>query len=279
MGIERIIDPETSPEARFGYELRERRKKAGMTLAQLGARVALTGQQIGNVERGDRRMDEDRARRCEEALGLSPNDLAQHLPRRCRKNLSFRNFLPWLEREKRATELCAYEGLIVPGLLQTREYAEAICRGGPGMTPEQVEETVEARMQRQVILRQGKPPYLYAVLDQGVLLRPVGSEKITRDQLQHLLAMGRSPNIVLQIVPLRAMSTSGLVAGFMIARTAADGDEAAYIDAPGGGRMIDRLESLEKLRVWFQTIRADALPRADSLALIEERLEQPWIWN
>jgi transcriptional regulator with XRE-family HTH domain len=279
MGIERTIDPETSPEARFGYELRERRKKAGMTLAQLGARVALTGQQIGNVERGDRRMDEDRARRCEEALGLSPNDLAQHLPRRCRKSLTFRNFLPWLDREKRATEICAYEGLVIPGLLQTREYAEAICRGVPGVTPDQAQETVEARMQRQAVLHQGRPPYLYAVLDQGVLLRPVGSEEITRNQLQHLLTMGRNPNIVIQIVPLRAMSTSGLVAGFVIARTAADGDGAAYVDTPDGGRMVDRLESVEKLKFWFQTIRADALPRADSLALIEERLEQPWIWN
>jgi hypothetical protein len=224
-------------------------------------------------------MDEDRARRCEEALGLSPNDLAQHLPRRCRKNLTFRNFLPWLEREKRATEICAYEGLVIPGLLQTREYAEAICRGVPGVTPDQAQETVEARMQRQAVLRQGKTPYLYAVIDQGVLLRPVGSEEITRNQLQHLLTMGRSPNIVIQIVPLRAMSTSGLVAGFVIARTAADGDGAAYVDTPDGGRMVDRLESVEKLKFWFQTIRADALPRADSLALIEERLEQPWIWN
>jgi hypothetical protein len=212
-------------------------------------------------------------------MGLPPGDLVQHLPRRSRSNVTFRNFLPWLDREKRATELCAYEGLIIPGLLQTREYAEAVCRGVPGVTPEQAKETVEARMQRQVIMRRDDPPYLYAILDQCVLLRPVGSEEITRSQLQHLLAMGRSRNIVIQIVPLRAMSTSGLVAGFVIARTAGDGDEAAYIDSPGGGRMVDQIEPVERLKFWFQTIRADALSRADSMALIEERLEQEWIWT
>ncbi|MEV6153258.1 helix-turn-helix transcriptional regulator [Nonomuraea sp. NPDC052129] len=279
MGIEVELDPETSPDARYGYELRKRRKEAGLTLAQLGARVALTGQQIGNIERADRRMDENRARRCEEAMGLPPGDLVQHLPRRSRSNVTFRNFLPWLDREKRATELCAYEGLIIPGLLQTRAYAEAVCQGRPGTTPEQVEEAVEARMQRQAILRRDNPPFLYAVLDQCALLRPVGSEEITRDQLQHLLMMGRSPNIVMQIVPLRAMSTRGLVAGFVIARTAGDGDEAVFIDSPGGGRMLDQLELVEKLKARFQTIRADALSRADSMALIEERLKQEWIWH
>ncbi|MFG1688704.1 helix-turn-helix transcriptional regulator [Nonomuraea sp. NPDC049269] len=279
MGIEVKLDPETSPEARFGYELRERRKAAGLTLAQLGARIAVTGQQIGNIERAERSMGEDRARLCEEVLGLSSGDLVQHLPRRSRNNLTFRNFLPWLDREKRATELCAYEGLIVPGLLQTREYAEAVCRGVPGVTPEQAEETVEARMQRQVVMHRDNPPYLYAILDQCALLRPVGSEEITRSQLQHLLKMGRSRNIVIQIVPLRAMSTSGLVAGFVIARTAGDGDEAAYIDSPDGGRMVDSIEPVERLKFWFQTIRADALSRADSMALIEERLDQEWIWT
>ncbi|MFC4012424.1 helix-turn-helix transcriptional regulator [Nonomuraea purpurea] len=279
MGIEVKLDPETSPEARFGYELRERRKAAGLTLAQLGARLALTGQQIGNIERAERRMNEDRARLCEEVFGLPPGDLVQHLPRRSRNNLTFRNFLPWLDREKRATELCAYEGLIVPGLLQTQAYADAVCRGFPGATPEQITETVEARMQRQTILRRDNPPFLYAVLDQSALLRPVGSEGVTRSQLQHLLTMGRCPNIVIQIIPLRAMSASGLVAGFVIARTAGDGDEAAYIDAPGGGRMVDQLDHVERLKAWFHTIRADALPRADSLALIEERLEQEWIWS
>ncbi|MFD1540976.1 helix-turn-helix domain-containing protein [Nonomuraea guangzhouensis] len=279
MGIEVKLDPETSPEARYGYELRERRKAAGLTLAQLGARLALTGQQIGNIERAERHMNEKTARLCEEILGLPQGDLVQHLPRRSRNNVTFRNFLPWLDREKRATELCAYEGLIIPGLLQTREYAEAVCRGMPGITAEQAKEAVEARMQRQAILHRDNPPYLYAVLDQCVLLRPVGSEEITREQLKHLLVMGMNPNIVIQIVPLRAMSTSGVVAGFVIARTAGDGDEAAYIDTPDGGRMVDRVEPVEKLKSWFQTIRADALSRADSLALIGERLEQEWIWN
>lgn len=279
MGIEVELDPEASADARFGYELRKRRKAAGLTLAQLGARVALTGQQIGNIERADRRMDEDRARRCEEAMSLPAGDLVQHLPRKSRSSVPFRNFLPWLDREKQATELCAYEGMVVPGLLQTREYAEAICRGGPGLTPEQVKETADARMERQAVLSRDNPPYLYAVLDQCALLRPVGSEEITRRQFRHLLTMGKKPHIVLQIVPLRAMSTSGLVAGFVIARTAGDGEEAAYIDTPDGGRMVDRLEPVEKLKVWFQTIRADALSRADSLALIEERLEQPWTWS
>jgi hypothetical protein len=61
VGIEVKLDPETSPEARYGYELRKRRKEAGLTLAQLGDRVALTGQQIGNIERADRRMKPGRA--------------------------------------------------------------------------------------------------------------------------------------------------------------------------------------------------------------------------
>jgi hypothetical protein len=93
----------------------------------------------------------------------------------------------------------------IPGLLQTAGYARAMLRGAlPDANEEQVEEQVNARLQRQEILERRDPPMLWTIMDEGTLRRRVGNAGIMREQLDHLIEVSRSPKVKVLVVPASA---------------------------------------------------------------------------
>lgn len=270
------LNPDESASARFGYELRKAREAAGFTQGQLGDRMGYHANAVGMCERGDRSPKAEFARRAEVALGLESGALAQFLPVGSRETI-FKALVPWLEIEAGARELWTWEPTIVPGLLQTPDYARAIVEGKPGIAAEQIEEAVRDRMARKEIFRRADPPLLYAVLDESILYRPIGSESVTRDQLAYLIEAARSP-ITIQILPFSAHVTAGLLGGCLIAHTTA-GPAAAFVDNPVAGKVCDGESEVEILVRRYQTCRSEALPQSLSLRKIRERLDQQWNWS
>ncbi|WP_433515893.1 helix-turn-helix domain-containing protein [Nonomuraea sp. CA-143628] len=268
------LNPDASAEARFGYELRQLRLEAGLTQGQLGHKIGFSANQVGSVERAVRTPTEVLAKRCEERLGLEPGRLVDFLPVGKRESI-FKTLAPWLDIEATARELWTWAPTIVPGLLQTQDYTRAIVEGKPGVTAAQVEEAVKSRMARKGIFAGDNPPTLWAVLDESILYRPIGSESITRDQLAYLVEAAHSPCITIQILPLSARVTAGLLGGFVIAHTTG-GPRAAFVDSPVSGKVWDRAAEIEVLGLRYQMCRAEALPQSLSVKRIEERLEQEW---
>ncbi|MEU7830537.1 MULTISPECIES: helix-turn-helix transcriptional regulator [unclassified Nonomuraea] len=267
------LDPDAGPLAWFGYELRKFRIDKGLTIDQLANRVGFSPSLVGSVERAARNPSKDFTERCEEALGLS-GELLARWPSISRER-SPKWFRPWLEIEQSATALRTWEPLIVPGLLQTTDYARAIFTGKPGTTPEQVEEALAARMERQAILARSKPPMFWAVLDEGILYRPVGGETVTRLQLEHLIVLAESTRITIQVLPYSALSTTGLLGGFMLAKVNGM-PEAAYLESAGQGQVRDAPDEVAALSVRYDAICAEALPQHVSLKVIKERLVTAW---
>ncbi len=127
-------------------------------------------------------------------------------------------FRDWVEIEREAVSLRWFEPLLIPGLLQTEEYARAVLAAAhPASPQDEVERLVSARMDRQAILDQAGPPLLWVILDEGVLTRPVGGPAVMRDQIERLIKAARQPRIVLQVVPLGAGAHAGLAGRFAIA--------------------------------------------------------------
>ncbi|WP_342775818.1 helix-turn-helix transcriptional regulator [Nonomuraea mesophila] len=271
------LDPDASPEARFGYELRKVRMEAGLTLQQVADKTRYAASTVSAFERAERSPTELIARRVEDELGLPPGRLVNLLPA-TRRDPIFRTLGPWLQVEKTAGELCTWEPLIVAGLLQTEAYARAILSGKPGSKESDTEASVKARMARQAIFERNAPPSLLAILDESILYRPIGSESITRDQLAHLITSSRHGSITIQILPFSAMSTPGLLGGFVIAHSAGLPD-AAFVDSPVTGKVWDGPEDVETLRRRFRAIQSEALPQSLSIRRIEERLEEKWTWK
>lgn len=169
----------------------------------------------------------------------------------------------FLGLESGASELFAFETVVVHGLLQTRDYAEAVIRGNPNLTDEEVDKTVEVRIGRQQILdRQNDPVRLWVVLDESVLHRPYGGAGIMHGQLERLLEMSERPGVDLQVLKYDADPTSAQQGGsFKVIKfpTAMEGDPGlVYLELLSGALYVEKPDEI----VHYQR----AMPRLQALA-------------
>jgi Helix-turn-helix. len=271
MAPARDLDPDASPLHLFGFELRRYRTEAGLTQEQLGRKIQYTKSFVGMVENATRNPKRDFAVRCDEALGL--NGPLARLWDNANRNQPPAWFRPWLELEQSAAALRTWQPLIVPGLLQTEDYARAIISGAPGATPEQIEQRLASRLTRQGILTRDKPPMMTAILDEGVLNRPIGSPAVTRAQMEHLVELAETVYVTIQVVPYSVYSTSGLLGGFIIAHVPGSPD-AVYLESAGTAHVTDQPDEVASVTIRYDAIRAEAHPRKVSLELIKETLKQ-----
>ncbi|GAA2204918.1 helix-turn-helix transcriptional regulator [Nonomuraea monospora] len=262
------LDPTAGPAARFGADLRKYRYAAKLTQAQLAARIGYSKSRIGNVERGDENPTRELIGLCEKALGLDGVLLAQwpaisgdRIPEWYR---------PWPPIERRADHIISVAPLIVPGLAQTEEYARAMFAGEPDATPHQIEEAVQARLERQTIFNRPSPPQYLAVMDEGILYRPIGDDSVTRRQLEHLIAMAEHNWFSVQLLPYEALCTAVLVGPVVLARE--NGVPiAAYVESALHGRVIDRPDEIKRLVSRLECVRTAALPEYLSVQRIKAR--------
>ncbi|MFE4827126.1 helix-turn-helix domain-containing protein [Streptomyces sp. NPDC056672] len=166
---------------------------------------------------------------------------------------------------------CVY----VPGLLQTRSYTTAVQQANEmRLTPEEVERLVDIRMKRQQILSRPRPPHLWAILDESVIRRVVGSRQIMREQLSHLLEANESPDITLQILPFAKGAHAAALGSFVILGGAEPSLDVVYVDLHVGSLFMEKDEELDRYRLAFDYLRAQALDMAASSAVIQRVREE-----
>jgi hypothetical protein len=173
-----------------------------------------------------------------------------------------------------------FEQQLVPGLLQSEEYAIAMIRAARlDDTDREIDQRVRVRMARQALLIQDDPIDLRVVLDEAVLSRPVGGHAVMRDQLIRLTEVAQLPNVTLQILPFAAGAHAGMDGAFVILEFEEEGDaDVVYIDNATGGLFLEKAEELGKY-VWiFETARAAALPAEASREMIQTLAEEP-LWK
>jgi hypothetical protein len=238
----------------------------------------LSGSQIRKVEAGTRTPTEELAKACEGIHELGCNgaltELYDILGEKLRRRAYPGWFAEWPDKEAQARRLRSFELVVVPGLLQTAGYARAVLSTRVGATEDEIEEAVAARLARQQILERDQPPELWAILDEGMLRRPVGASDVMRDQLIHLAAMARRPHIVVQVIPLEAGAHQGLNGGAFVIADFDGAATIAYQDTAVSGQIIEDASEADALAHTWDTLRLEALPRAASLTLIEETARQ-----
>ncbi|MEV6986203.1 helix-turn-helix transcriptional regulator [Sphaerisporangium sp. NPDC051017] len=267
------LRPDASPLALFGYELRRYREEAQLTQEQLAKRIAFSTSLVGMVERAARRPEKAFAERCDQALGL--DGVLTRLSAVARRETDAEHFRTWLDIEQEAATLRAWDPLLIPGLLQTQSYARRIIAGEPGITPEQADQQVAGRMRRLSILSREDPAIIFALIDEGVLRRPIGGPDNMREQLAYLIQVAEHPTVTIQIVPYSAQSTCGLLSAFVITEQH-NCPQAAYVDCSPRGRTIEDRAAVSELARRYDTIRAEAYPQHLSIKLIEDVMEQ-WV--
>ncbi|WP_258017904.1 helix-turn-helix domain-containing protein [Streptomyces noursei] len=178
-----------------------------------------------------------------------------------------------IELEAQATAIAEWSSSIVPGLLQTLEYARALLRAGDPRTSEaEVSKLAAMRVARQDVLRLGTPPDFSVVLCESVILRRVGSAEVMRGQLETLLAYAKQPTTIMQVLPLGS-DAHGLMDGPLTTLTTPDGDTVAYTEGLVSGMIIDDPAAVRRLCRAYDGVTASALSTAHSVELIRKQLE------
>jgi len=278
--VTRKIDETSSPMAFFGGALRRARMAAGMSQEHCGRELGYSGDLVGKIETGERSPTPDFARHCDRVFPHLDELFARllKLARRWQGPIP-QWFQDWLTAEQEALALRFWAPLVMPGLLQTADYARALLRVWPSSraedVPDDLEELVSARIERQVILDRAKPPELLVVLDEMVLHRRIGSPKTMYDQLAHVAEMAGRPTVTVQVVPAEVGAHAGLLGAFAIADF--DGKPSTlYLDTAVEGFTVEKPARVRKATLAFDRLRAEALPRGASLDLIMKVAEQRW---
>lgn len=260
--------------ALFADELRAMRKQAGLSRDDLGARVRYSGALIGMVEAMHRAPTRDLAQRLDEAFSL-PGTFTR-MEERLRGVPFAASFRPFQPYEAEARSLRTFEHSLIPGLLQTPDYARAVLATRPNSTPDEIDGLVAARLARQVVLGREDPPapLLWVLLDEGVLNRPVASRDLMREQLLYLAEVPRA-NVTIQVVPYGAGGHSGLLGAFVIADLD-DSGSIVYMEDASGGRVGEDAAVVAEVTLRFDTLRSEALPKGASRDLIVSVAKDRW---
>ncbi len=172
-----MASAEPTPLATFAAEVRAHRNRLGWSQVALGEKIGYSGSFVSDVERCERQPALAFAKGCDREFGLPGtmvrlHELIQH-------NAYPAWFSPVIPLERKAVRIHGWQPFVVPGLLQTEEYARELIRvSRPQDSEAAVEELVAARMERQTILTRDDPPMLWYVLDEGILHRVVGSAEV-----------------------------------------------------------------------------------------------------
>ncbi|MEU1052262.1 helix-turn-helix transcriptional regulator [Streptomyces sp. NPDC005876] len=161
---------------------------------------------------------------------------------------------------------CVY----VPGLLQTRAYSTALQQANEiPLQPDEIERLVDIRMKRQDILNRPQPLRLWAILDESVIRRVVGSPQTMKEQLGQLLEANESPHITLQILPFSKGAHAAALGSFVIIGGTEPALDVVYVDFHTGSLFLEKDEELDRYRLAFDYLRAQALDMEASSALID----------
>ncbi|MGD1218486.1 MULTISPECIES: helix-turn-helix domain-containing protein [Streptomyces] len=182
----------------------------------------------------------------------------------------------WFDRlvglQEAAAAIRTFEIQYVPGLLQTAAYARAVVeRGLPTAPSSEVERRVEMRMRRRELLHRADTPQLWAVLDESVLLRVLGSRDVMREQLQYLMDMAERPHVTLQIVPLDVTNASAPAIPITYLRFGGlDLPDIVYLEHIRSANFLEDRDETEEYRLALDRLGDEALTPRESLELLKK---------
>jgi transcriptional regulator with XRE-family HTH domain len=184
-------------------------------------------------------------------------------------------FESYLGLEQAASVIRSYEVQFVPGLLQTKDYAGAVCRLAEDGVPEaQIERRVGLRMRRQRILRQPDPPRLWAVIDEAALRRPIGGAEAMRAQIRRLIEAAGLPNVTVQVLPLSTGSAPVGSAISLLRFPQGELPDVVYAEQFASALYLDRPADTEPYRHALNRLGTAAEPQAATVSILTQILEE-----
>jgi transcriptional regulator with XRE-family HTH domain len=271
---------------RLALELRRLREAARLTCEEVAERLECSASKISRVETGRVSVSPRDVRDMLEIYGI-PDDQREGLVQLARDSRQKGwwhaysdtiqpQFATYLGLESAASEIRIYEVSLIPGLLQTEDYARTVISAGMVNSPrEDIERRVELLMARQPALTRADPPKLWAVLDEAALRRRVGGAGLMRPQLDFLLSLSRLPNVAVQVIPFGGGAHPAMGRPFVVLVFPERADpDVVYLEDLTSALYLEDVDEVDRYNVFFNHLRATALSFEDSSALITSVLSE-----
>lgn len=278
-------------------DLRERRNLtqsdvAGHTvLRDRGIRIDKSG--LSRLERGQRRQissalaealldcyQADAAERAEilRLLSVDTTPAGRPRPALWRRNaalLGSMHFEGFLKMERRATELFNYERALIPGLLQTPDYARTVIAGmRPELSRSEVKALVDVRMDRQQQMSDGVLQDFRALIDEGALRRVIGDRSMTQAQLERLLAESEQPRNTIRVLPDSIECHPGMAGPFVLMHFHEAARTVVWVETMVSSVYFDGEADVGRYTGAFTTLWERALSPSDTLAQLKEMIKE-----
>ncbi|GHB17886.1 helix-turn-helix domain-containing protein [Streptomyces chryseus] len=255
---------------RLGQELRRLRELKGMTAEEVAERLLVSQSKISRLENGRRSISQRDVRDLCGVYDVEDHRIVDSLMQMAKDSRqqgwwhAFGDipYSVYIGLETDAASLRVYDPQIVPGLLQTPRYAEALITGAlPETAAGDVEKRVNVRLRRQErILTAEQPLRLWAVIDEAALRRVVGDRQLMREQLEHLVEQSQLPHVTVQILPFDMGAHPGISGHYAILEfpDAAD-SSVVYIEGVTSDLYLEKANDVQKYSVMYEHLRAQAL--------------------
>ncbi|MFF7632414.1 helix-turn-helix domain-containing protein [Kitasatospora sp. NPDC008050] len=264
---------------RLGAELRRLREQRGMTAEQVADRLMVSQSKISRLENGRRSISPRDVRDlCDvyEVIDPKMRNSLMEMARESKQRGWWNEFgdIPYsvyIGLEAEAFSIRAYESSFVPGLLQTREYAEAVVHGTqPDTDTEAIRRRVEVRLKRQERLTgQDQLASYWTVIDEAVLAREVGGPAVMGQQLRRLLEAGEQANVNIQVIPFQRGAHPGMTGTFSLLEFPESADSTVvYFEGVTSDLYLEKDADVRRYTGLYDHLRAAALGVAESRSLI-----------
>lgn len=274
--------PATPRSRRLGRELRKLRETKGLTGEETAKLVRCSSSRISRIESGEIKPRAGDVMELLVAYGIKIDEepgtslLAQ--ARDLREDGWWQRlggkYATYIAYETEAVELKNFEPMLIPGLLQTEAYAREVNIIGREADPDTVKQRVAARMTRQEVLRREPTPLrLHAILSEASLRMEVGGPDLLREQLAHLVTLGRLPNVTIQVLRFEAGAPLADSSGFALLTFDQDDPPLGYIETLAGELFLESTRDLARLSAAYDNLKMLAMSPAESIKFIKELSE------
>ncbi|MGA4839281.1 helix-turn-helix domain-containing protein [Streptomyces sp. G45] len=270
MSVQEDLEEPSGMPRTFGRVMRRFRVLAGMERAELGARTGYSESTIASFEQGRRIPPPAFIVRVDEVLGARGvlAEMTEDLER-AQYPVFFQSAAAL---ERKAVGLHVFAVQAAPGLLQTKDYAEAVFTSRrPALDAETVEQRVTARLARRAIFERKPAPTISFVLEESILRRRLGGRAVLRGQLERILLVGQGHNVEIQVMPDACEEHAALSGPFTLIETT-KGRRIAYVEAHRHSHLFTDRSTVRELEDQYGVLRAQALSPRESLALVEKLL-------
>ncbi|NJQ02483.1 helix-turn-helix domain-containing protein [Streptomyces zingiberis] len=260
------------PRHRFAEELRQLRARKGATLRQLGERLGWDHSLFGKMEKGETLGSPEVVQALDHYYGTPGMLLALWELARADHTQFREQYRRYMKLEAEAVSLWHFAASVLPGLLQTPEYAREVLAAG-GLKGDELDQQVNARMGRKELLVQEDSPPFRTILSEATLLTPLRERAAWSAQLEHLSALADRDNVTVHVLP----NSAGLHAllGFDLwYLLLPDGRTVAYTENGYRGELIEETAPVVRLQKAYDSVRDLALSPAESRKFILRKLEE-----